>query len=281
MDSLTSDLILNEATDFLSKIVKNPRLESEVLLAKTLDKERENLYTNNIPVDEATYQHFKNLLKYRHQGKPIAYIIGTKEFWSLSFKVNENVLIPRPETEQLVESCLSLMKETSSYKLLELGTGSGIISIALAKEHPNLEITAVDISSKALKLANENALSHNISNIVFKQSNWFDNITEQKFDFIISNPPYVDKTQLTKKERANLQYEPEIALFSVDSGKSDLRHIIHESHFFLNHGGTLITEHSFDQKEFCQNQMKEAGFTNIRTLDDLSSHPRVSMGSKL
>ena len=173
------------------------------------------------------------------------------------------------------------MKETSSYKLLELGTGSGIISIALAKEHPNLEITAVDISSKALKLANENALSHNISNIVFKQSNWFDNITEQKFDFIISNPPYVDKTQLTKKERANLQYEPEIALFSVDSGKSDLRHIIHESHLFLNHGGTLITEHSFDQKEFCQNQMKETGFTNIRTLDDLSSHPRVSMGSKL
>ena len=281
MDSLTSDLILNEATDFLSKIVKNPRLESEVLLAKTLDKEREDLYTNNIPVDEATYQHFKNLLKHRHQGKPIAYIIGTKEFWSLSFKVNENVLIPRPETEQLVESCLSLMKETSSYKLLELGTGSGIISIALAKEHPNLEITAVDISSKALKLANENSLSHNISNIVFKQSNWFDNITEQKFDFIISNPPYVDKTQLTKKERANLQYEPEIALFSVDSGKSDLRHIIHESHLFLNHGGTLITEHSFDQKEFCQNQMKETGFTNIRTLDDLSSHPRVSIGSKL
>ena len=199
MDSLTSDLILNEATDFLSKIVKNPRLESEVLLAKTLDKNREDLYTNNIPVDEATYQHFKNLLKHRHHRKPIAYIIGTKEFWSLSFKVNENVLIPRPETEQLVESCLSLMKETSSYKLLELGTGSGIISIALAKEHPNLEITAVDISSKALKLANENALSHNISNIVFKQSNCFDNITEQKFDFIISNPPYVDKTQLTKK----------------------------------------------------------------------------------
>ena len=281
MDSFTSDLILNEATDFLSKIVKNPRLESEVLLAKTLDKEREDFYTNNIPVDEATYQHFKNLLKHRHQGKPIAYIIGSKEFWSLSFKINEDVLIPRPETEQLVESCLSLMKETSNYKLLELGTGSGVISIALAKEHPNLEITAVDISSKALELANENALSHNINNIAFKKSNWFENITEQKFDFIISNPPYVDKTQLTKKERAKLGYEPEIALFSVDSGKSDLRHIIHKSHRFLSQGGTLIIEHSFDQKEFCQNQMKETGFTNIRTLDDLSSHPRVSIGSKL
>jgi len=132
-----------------------------------------------------------------------------------------------------------------------------------------------------LELANENALSHNINNIVFKKSNWFENITEQKFDFIISNPPYVDKTQLTKKERANLEHEPEIALFSVDSGTSDLRHIIHKSHRFLSQGGTLIIEHSFDQKEFCQNQMKETGFTNIRTLDDLSSHPRVSIGSKL
>ena len=178
MDSFTSDLILNEATNFLSKIVKNPRLESEVLLAKTLDKEREDCYTNNIPVDEATYQHFKNLLKHRHQGKPIAYIIGSKEFWSLSFKINENVLIPRPETEQLVESCLSLMKETSNYKLLELGTGSGVISIALAKEHPNLEITAVDISSKALELANENAPSNNINNNVFKKFNWSEKITE-------------------------------------------------------------------------------------------------------
>ena len=281
MDSFTSDFILNEATDFLSKIAKNPRLESEVLLAKTLDKEREDFYKSNLTVDEATYQHFKNLLKHRHQGKPIAYIIGSKEFWSLSFKVNENVLIPRPETEHLVECCLSLIKEKNSYKLLELGTGSGVISIALAKENPNLEITAVDISSKALEIANENALSHNINNIVFKKSNWFENITEHKFDFIISNPPYVDRNQLTEQERVNLQYEPEIALFSMNSGTSDLFHIIHRSHLFLNQGGTLITEHSYDQKEFCQNQMKESGFTNIRTLHDLSAHPRVSMGSKL
>ena len=281
MDSFTSDLILNEATDFLSKITKNPRLESEVLLAKTLDKEREDFYKSNIPVGEATYQDFKHLLKLRHQGKPIAYIVGKKEFWSLSFKVNENVLIPRPETEHLVECCLSLMKITNSYKLLELGTGSGVISIALAKENPNLKITAVDISSKALELANENALSHNINNIVFKKSNWFDNITEQNFDFIISNPPYVDKTQLTTKEKVNLKYEPEIALFSMDSGKSALLQIIHRSHLFLNQGGTLITEHSYDQKEYCQHQMKKRGFTNIKTFNDLNSHPRVSMGSKI
>ena len=280
MDNFTSDLMLDEATDFLSKITNNPRLESEVLLAKILDKEREDFYKSNILVDETTYQHFRNLLKIRHQGKPIAYIVGKKEFWSLSFKVNENVLIPRPETEYLVECCLSLMQETNSYKLLELGTGSGVISIALAKENPNLEITAVDISLKALELANENALSHNINNIVFKKSNWFENITEQNFDFIISNPPYVDKTQLTKTEMVNIKYEPEIALFSMDSGKSALLHIIHKSHLFLNQGGTLITEHSYNQKEFCQNQMKEQGFINIKTFDDLNSHPRVTMGSK-
>jgi len=281
MDNFTSDLILNEATDFLSKITKNPRLESEVLLAKTLDKKREDFYKSNITVGEATYQHFKSLLKLRHQGKPIAYIIGKKEFWSLSFKVNENVLIPRPETEHLVECCLALMEVTNSYKLLELGTGSGVISIALAKENPNLKITAVDISSKALELAKENALSHNINNIVFKKSNWFDNVTEQNFDFIICNPPYVDKTQLTKKEKVNLKYEPEIALYSMNSGKSALFHIIHRSHLFLNQGGTLITEHSYDQKEYFQNQMKKRGFTNIRTFNDLNSHPRVLMGSKI
>jgi len=281
MDNFTSDFILNEATDFLSKITKNPRLESEILLAKTLDKKREDFYKSNITVGKTTYQYFKSLLKLRHQGKPIAYIIGKKEFWSLSFKVNENVLIPRPETEHVVECCLTLMEGTNSYKLLELGTGSGVISIALAKENPNLKITAVDISSKALELANENALSHNINNIVFKKSNWFDNITEQNFDFIISNPPYVDKTQLTKKEKVNLKYEPEIALYSMNYGKSALLHIIHRSHLFLNQGGTLITEHSYDQKEYCQNQMKKRGFTNIRTFNDLNSHPRVSMGSKI
>jgi len=281
MDNFTSDFILNEATDFLSKITKNPRLESEILLAKTLDKKREDFYKSNITVGKTTYQYFKSLLKLRHQGKPIAYIIGKKEFWSLSFKVNENVLIPRPETEHVVECCLTLMEGKNSYKLLELGTGSGVISIALAKENPNLKITAVDISSKALELANENALSHNINNIVFKKSNWFDNITEQNFDFIISNPPYVDKTQLTKKEKVNLKYEPEIALYSMNYGKSALLHIIHRSHLFLNQGGTLITEHSYDQKEYCQNQMKKRGFTNIRTFNDLNSHPRVSMGSKI
>ena len=281
MDNFTSDLILDEATNFLSKITKNPRLESEILLAKTLDKKREDFYKSNITVGKTTYQYFKSLLKLRHQGKPIAYIIGKKEFWSLSFKVNENVLIPRPETEHVVECCLTLMEGTNSYKLLELGTGSGVISIALAKENPNLKITAVDISSKALELANENALSHNINNIVFKKSNWFDSITEHSFDFIISNPPYVDKTQLTKQEKVNLKYEPEIALFSMNSGKSALLHIIHRSHLFLNQGGTLITEHSYDQKEYCQNQMKKRGFTNIRTFNDLNSHPRVSMGSKI
>jgi len=139
---------------------------------------------------------------------PLDYIISKKNFYGYDFFVNEGVLIPRPETEYLVECCLSLMQETNSYKLLELGTGSGVISIALAKENPNLEITAVDISLKALELANENALSHNINNIVFKKSNWFENITEQNFDFIISNPPYVDKTQLTKKEMINLKHEP-------------------------------------------------------------------------
>tara|TARA_B100001750_G_scaffold19767_1_gene13436 strand:+ start:24 stop:884 length:861 start_codon:yes stop_codon:yes gene_type:complete len=275
-----SNDIIDEATGYLSTITDSPKLESEILLADILKKDRLDFYKRNISIDHLSYKKYQSLLSERQKGKPLAYLTGKKEFWSLSLEVNEAVLIPRPETELLVEKCQSFIKKINNPNVLELGTGSGAISIALAKESPLIRFTAIDISSKALEIAKKNAVDNHVNNILFKTSNWFSEINEE-FNIIVSNPPYVDKDKLTKNELENLYFEPDIALYSRDSGQSAINHIIRKSQGYLRENGLLLLEHAYNQKDFCQNELELNGYVDIKTYDDLNHLPRVTIGKKI
>ena len=275
-----SNDIIDEAADYLSTITDSPKLESEILLADILKKDRLDFYKRNLSIDHLAYKKYRSLLSERQKGKPLAYLTGKKEFWSLSLEVNEAVLIPRPETELLVEKCLSFIQKINNPNVLELGTGSGAISIALAKESPLIRFTAIDISTKALEIAKKNAVDNHVNNILFNISDWFSEINE-KFNIIVSNPPYVDKDELTKDELDNLYYEPDIALYSKDSGQSAIKHIIRNSHGYLRKNGLLLLEHAYNQKDFCQNELKQNDYAEIKTYDDLNHLPRVTIGRKI
>ena len=211
---------------------------------------------------------------------PVAYILGYKDFWKSKFFVNNSVLIPRPETELLVEKCLSFIKKHNNPNVLELGTGSGAISIALAKENPLIRFTAIDISTKAIEIAKKNAVNNHVNNILFKTSDWFSDINEE-FNIIVSNPPYVEKDKLTKDELKNLYFEPDIALYSKDSGQSAINHIIRNSQRYLKENGLLLLEHAYNQKDFCQNELERNGYVDIKTYHDLNQLPRVTIGKKI
>ena len=275
-----SNDIIDEAARYLSTITDSPKLESEILLADILEKDRLDFYKRNISIDHLSYKKYQSLLSERQKGKPLAYLTGKKEFWSLSLEVNEAVLIPRPETELLVEKCLSFIQKINNPNVLELGTGSGAISIALAKESPLIRFTAIDISTKALEIAKKNAVDNHVNNILFNISDWFSEINE-KFNIIVSNPPYVDKDELTKDELDNLYFEPDIALYSKDSGQSAIKHIIRNSHGYLRKNGLLLLEHAYNQKDFCQNELKLNNYADIKTYDDLNLLPRVTIGRKI
>jgi len=275
-----SNDIIDEAAHYLSTITDSPKLESEILLADILKKDRLDFYKRNLSIDHLSYKKYQSLLSERREGKPLAYITGKKEFWSLVIEVNEGVLIPRPETELLVEKCLSFINKCNNPNVLELGTGSGAISIALAKESPLIKFTAIDISTKALETAKKNAVNNHVNNILFKTSNWFNEINE-KFSIIVTNPPYVDKDELTQDEIMNLYFEPDIALYSKDSGQSAINYIIRNSHRFLKKNGILLLEHAYNQKDFCQNELKQNGYVEVKTHDDLSYLPRVTVGKKI
>ena len=275
-----SNDIIDEAAHYLSTITDSPKLESEILLADILKKDRLDFYKRNISIDHLSYKKYQSLLSERQKGKPLAYLTGKKEFWSLSLEVNEAVLIPRPETELLVEKCQSFIQKINNPNVLELGTGSGAISIALAKESPLVRFTAIDISTKALEIAKKNAVDNHVNNILFNISDWFSEINE-KFNIIVSNPPYVDKDELTKDELDNLYFEPDIALYSKDSGQSAIKHIIRNSHGYLRKNGLLLLEHAYNQKDFCQNELELNGYVDIKTYDDLNQLPRVTIGKKI
>jgi release factor glutamine methyltransferase len=271
---------LTQAEQQLSPISSTPRLDAEVLLFYALNINKTKLYTApETLISDIHLSTLTNLLSQRIAGNPIAYILGEKEFWSMNFKVTPAVLIPRPETEHLIELSLSLLDTHQSHTILELGTGSGIIAITLAKERPNWQILACDISSSALDVAKENAkqLLSSQNNLSFCQSNWFNDIPSQTFTTIISNPPYIaeNDTHLTA-----LQYEPINALTSGSDGLDDIRKIITKSPSYLSSEGMLLLEHGYNQANAIQEIFKEANFSQIKTYRDLGGQERVTVGKK-
>ena len=276
-----AESLIRFGTEKLSSISDVPRLEAEVLLSNLLKINPIKFHTEDIGISPNVMDKFESMIESRFKGIPIAYLIGKKEFWSLSFEINSSVLVPRPETELLIENAIELLKDQESPKILELGTGSGIVSIVLHKELLSPEITATDISSEALYVAKNNAHKYRITDINFLVSDWFSEFKNEKYDLIISNPPYVDKTKLSNEELFSIGMEPDIALYSENDGTSDLEFIIRNSSMFLEHGGWLMLEHGYDQADYCMREMRTAGYSKIKKSKDIQDIPRTISGKFL
>jgi release factor glutamine methyltransferase len=217
------------------------------------------------------------LVQQRIAGHPVAYLTGNKEFWSLSLTVTTDVLIPRPETETLVEFVLENFSGRTVMKIADLGTGSGAIACALATEHPQWTILATDVSAAALDIARLNASSHNLENITFARGEWLHALGDKNFDLIISNPPYIATTD-THLAEGDVRFEPQTALTSGANGMDAITLLTQQSGDYLVHDGWLVVEHGYDQQQSVFERFSEAGFTRITQLPDLAGQPRMTAG---
>ena len=254
------------------------RVDARLLLQHVLDVEHAFLLTH--PDQVLTSQQtdeFSRLVKQRSEGRPVAYLIGKRDFYDLTFKVTEAVLIPRPETELLVELALKLIPDNQFCRILDLGTGSGAIAITLAKHRPQSQVTAIDLSSNAIAVSRWNAANLEVNNIYLKTGNWFDELSGERFDLIVSNPPYVAENDL-HLQQGDLRFEPQMALSTGDNGLACIRHIIAKAPDYLVNTGWLLLEHGYDQAAACRRLLGDRDFSNICSYPDLAGIMRVSGG---
>jgi release factor glutamine methyltransferase len=269
---------LADAVDALTSISDSALLDAEVLLCHVLQKERSYLraWPDKLLEPEQQEQ-FWALTEKRRQGMPVAYLIGRREFWSRDFRVSPDVLIPRPDTELLVELGLNLIPPDAPFKLIDLGTGSGIIAITLAAERPHAQVIATDLNSAALEIAKQNARHHHITNIHFYQSDWFNNTPDIQFDLVISNPPYIAKDDSHLQE-GDVRFEPQTALVAAQQGLRDIETIADGARGRLKPQGHLLIEHGYNQQHQIQTIFKGLGYDKVQTYQDLSGQPRVTYG---
>jgi release factor glutamine methyltransferase len=280
MSQQTIQQQLQWASSVLASITCSARLDSEILLAHCLQKDRSYLMT--WPERELQTQQlecFRELVAKRLQPQPIAYLTGVKEFYSLNLKTTPATLVPRPETEMLVDQVLELINGLAAPNILELGTGTGAIALAIKKHAPHSQLMATDISEDALDVARDNARQHHL-NVEFVLSDWFQAISpQQRYDVIVSNPPYIPNHD-PYLSQGDLPAEPRLALTSGDDGLQALRHIIESAPDYLKPAGWLVLEHGYDQQLAVNQLLAESGFGNIQTLEDFNQLPRLSMGQQ-
>lgn len=269
---------LEQALHQLNKLNSESRLEAEILLCHLLHKNRAYLFAHPDEVlNQNLLDSYQQLITRRKEGVPIAYLTGTREFWSLSLKVSPHTLIPRHETERLMELALELVPNNPNTHILDLGTGSGAIALSLAKERPNWNIIACDYSEDALEIAKENAQNLGITNVSFYHSDWFNTLPDRRYQAIISNPPYIAE-QDPHLKLGDLRYEPLNALASGQDGLADLQYIINHSYNYLMPNGLLLLEHGYDQKIALRAILNKLGYKNIQCWQDIQGHDRVSGG---
>lgn len=260
----------------LEAVSDTPRLDGEVLLCHVLGCSRTHLYTwPEACVDDGSAEQFLGLLRKREQGVPVAYLVGVREFWSLTLKVSPATLIPRPETELLVEMALALALPAHA-RVLDLGTGTGAIALALASERPGWRMVAVDNQPAAVALATDNANSLGLGNVSVVESNWFDAL-EGPFDLIVSNPPYIEAGD-PHLEQGDVRFEPGSALVAGERGLADLRRIIAGARSFLARPGYLVVEHGAGQGVAVRGIFEGCGYGNVLTAKDFAGHDRVTSG---
>jgi release factor glutamine methyltransferase len=268
---------LKSATQTLSRHSESPRLDAELLLGKATGLSRPSLIAR---ADECVAQDaasaYANLISQRVKGTPVAYLTGRSEFWSLPLAVTPAVLVPRPETETLVEQALRLKSRTAHCAVLDLGTGSGAIALSLAAERPHWRITGVDRSPEALKVAALNSQALDLTHVQWQLGNWFDGVSGRRFDLIVANPPYIAASDPALER---LAAEPLMALTSGPTGLEALSAIIVNAPRYLHAGGWLLLEHGSSQAKDVSDLLEQRGFKMIRTVQDIAGRPRITLGS--
>ena len=272
----TLEQAIAAGADLLALSSESAKLDAQVLLLHILQEPRSYLFTwpEHALSDEQQSQ-FNVFIQRRLKGEPVAHITGLREFWSLSLEVNATTLIPRPDTETLVEQALEIALPATA-KVLDLGTGTGAIALALGSEMPSWQITAVDRVSDAVALATRNQQRLAINNVHVKQSNWFSELHGEKFNLIVTNPPYIESSDIHLNQ-GDVRFEPLSALVADDCGMSDIKQIITQSRDYLLSSGYLLIEHGFEQGEAVRHFFEKMAFVNIKTVKDLGNNDRVTL----
>lgn len=255
----------------------SPRLDCQILLAHALGQSRPWLIAHDdYPLSRCEQRAFMTALEHRRNGKPTAYITGIQEFWSLDFRVNESTLIPRPETELLVQTILERYTSTDGV-LVDLGTGAGSIAISIANERPGLFVFGSDMNHATLQIAAQNCRRLTKSSVLLVQSDWLAAFSPGQFDIIVSNPPYV---QPDDKHLAALRYEPPAALVADDNGLKDIKRILASAARYLKSHGMILLEHGFNQQDAVISLYQQNGFVQVEPLSDFSGQPRAVLAYK-
>ena len=273
--STTIDALLRHAAATIE------RVDAEWLLAHALAKRRSWLFAHaDDPVPADVAERFAALLARRQAGEPVAYLTGTQGFWTLELEVSPATLIPRPETELLVELALARIPMTAASRIADLGTGSGAIALAIAKERPRAVVVATDASEAALQVARRNAARNHIANIEFREGDWLAPLAGEHFDLIASNPPYIAEGDPHLGE-GDLRFEPASALSSGSDGFDAIRSIIAAAPIHLRSGGWLLLEHGWEQGAAVRTLLAAAGFIEVETARDLEDRDRVTLGRRM
>lgn len=267
---------IEDGAAILRTVSESPRLEAEILMGLVLRKPRSFLHAwPEERLGMAQAECYETLLRRRFSGEPIAYMTGIREFWSMPLKVTPDVLIPRPETELLVEKALLRLPEDEALRVLDLGSGSGAVSLAIARERPRAHVIGVDISHAALDVARMNARLQKLANVEFRESDWFDAVRGEKFHVVVGNPPYVaeDDPHLS---RGDALFEPRLALDAGPAGMECFRAIIDRAHNYIVRQGWLLLEHGAEQHMPLRRLLEAQHYHDITIHKDAAGHNRVT-----
>jgi release factor glutamine methyltransferase len=274
---------LNEGIKILKKNkISNPQLDSEILLSSSIKRNKKHIILNPKEfLKSEQLKKFNNLIERSKKGEPIAYLINKKEFWKEEFFVNKDVLIPRPDTELIIEQVLKIYSKESQLQILDIGTGSGCILLSILKERPNFYGTGIDISKKSINVSKFNAKQLNLKNRVKFFHSSVDNFKIGKYDIIVSNPPYIEFLSLKYLEKDIVNFEPKLALNGGLDGFSKIRNVINKAKNLIKKNGKFILEIGFNQKNKVKKILKEESFYVNRTIKDYGNNDRCIISTKI